>query len=85
MTSHDEAVPGQISGALVRGVGLTGAKRRPGRKRKWWVSLLLHGFLIGAAVIAVFPVFWILISSFKDQQEIIREAIDAIRRRMSEG
>jgi len=75
VTSHDEAVPGQISGALVRGVGLTGARRRPGRTRKWWVSLLLHGFLIGAAVIAVFPVFWILISSFKDQQEIISSPV----------
>ena len=31
VSSHDEAAPGQISGALVRGVGLTGAKRRPGR------------------------------------------------------
>ena len=34
------------------------------------MSLLLHGSLIVACVIAVFPVFWILISSFKPQQEI---------------
>ena len=32
------------------------------------MSLLLHGFLICACVIAIFPVFWILISSFKPQQ-----------------
>ncbi len=35
------------------------------------MSLLLHGFLISASLIAIFPVFWILISSFKDQNEII--------------
>jgi len=68
--SSSEATPGPISGALTRGVGLTGGKRRAGRRRKWYVSLLLHGTLIVACVIAVFPVFWILISSFKPQQEI---------------
>ena len=36
------------------------------------MSLLLHGSLIVACVIAIFPVFWILISSFKPQQEIER-------------
>ncbi len=71
MSSREESAPGPISGALVRGVGLTGAKRRRGRGRKWYMSLLLHGFLIFACVIAIFPVFWILISSFKGQQEII--------------
>ncbi len=71
MSAREEAAPGPISGALVRGVGLAGRKRRAGRTRKWYVSLLLHGSLIVCCVIAVFPVFWILISSFKDQQEII--------------
>jgi len=71
VSTHEESAPGPISGALVRGVGLTGAKRRRGRGRKWYISLFLHGFLIFACLIAIFPVFWILISSFKDQQEII--------------
>jgi arabinogalactan oligomer/maltooligosaccharide transport system permease protein len=70
VTAREEAGPGPISGALVRGVGLAGGRRRAGRGRKWQVSLLLHGSLIAACVIAVFPVFWILISSFKPQQEI---------------
>jgi arabinogalactan oligomer/maltooligosaccharide transport system permease protein len=64
--------PGQVSGAVAVGLGLVkGRRRRPGRGRKWYMSLLLHGSLIFACVLAVFPVFWILISSFKDQQEII--------------
>lgn len=70
MTSYEEPRP--VSGALVRGLGLAkGRRRRAGRGRKWYMSLLLHGSLIFACVLAVFPVFWILISSFKDQQEII--------------
>ncbi len=70
MSAHVEDTSGPVSGALVRGVGLAERKRRPGRRRKWYVSLLLHGSLIVACVIAVFPVFWILISSFKPQAEI---------------
>jgi arabinogalactan oligomer/maltooligosaccharide transport system permease protein len=70
MSAREETAPGPVSGALVRGVGLAERRRRPGRGRKWYVSLLLHGSLIVACVIAVFPVFWILISSFKDQEEI---------------
>jgi arabinogalactan oligomer/maltooligosaccharide transport system permease protein len=70
MTTREEAGPGPISGALVRGVGLAERRRRAGRERKWYMSLLLHGSLIFACVIAIFPVFWILISSFKPQQEI---------------
>jgi arabinogalactan oligomer/maltooligosaccharide transport system permease protein len=70
MTASSESTPGPISGALVRGVGLAGRKRRAGRRRKWYVSLLLHTTLIVASVIAIFPVFWILISSFKPQSEI---------------
>src|SRR5512133_1654689 len=70
MTSYEEPRP--VSGALVRGLGIAGTRRRrAGRGRKWYMSLLLHGSLIVACVLAVFPVFWILISSFKDQQEII--------------
>lgn len=70
MTVHEEAQPGPVGGALVRGLGLARRKRRTGRRRKWYVSLLLHASLIAACVIAIFPVFWILISSFKPQQEI---------------
>jgi arabinogalactan oligomer / maltooligosaccharide transport system permease protein len=47
--------------------------RRMG-KRPWYTSLALHAGLVGAALIAVFPVLWIGISSFKPQQEIIGQA-----------
>ena len=57
MSTREESAPGPISGALVRGVGLTPAKRRPGRRRKWYMSLLLHGSLIVASVIAMFSRF----------------------------
>ena len=70
MSGHDDAAPGQISGALVRGVGLAGAKRRPGRTRKGGCAAPAR-FLITASMIAIFPVFWILISSFKPKNEII--------------
>jgi len=70
VSAHAEGTPGEVSGALVRGVGLVGPVQRRGRKRKWYMSLLLHASLILACVIAVFPVFWILISSFKPQEEI---------------
>jgi arabinogalactan oligomer / maltooligosaccharide transport system permease protein len=49
-------------------------RRRRMGKRPWHASLLLHGGLLIATVIAVFPVFWIAISSFKPQQEIIGQA-----------
>jgi len=43
-------------------------KRRSGRPFR--MSLLLHGSLVAATIIAVFPVVWIGISSFKSQNEI---------------
>jgi arabinogalactan oligomer/maltooligosaccharide transport system permease protein len=43
-------------------------------KRPWYASLALHLGLVVAVVIAVFPVFWIAISSFKPQQEIAGQA-----------
>jgi arabinogalactan oligomer/maltooligosaccharide transport system permease protein len=43
--------------------------RRMG-KRPWYASLALHGGLLIATVIAVFPVFWIAISSVKPDEEI---------------
>ena len=49
-------------------------RRRRRGKRPWYSSLALHAGLVFAAVIAVFPVFWIGISSFKPQQEIIGQA-----------
>lgn len=44
--------------------------RRRGR-RPWYMSVLLHAGLIVATIIAIFPVFWIGISSFKPRDEII--------------
>ena len=41
------------------------------RVRPWYMSVLLHGGLIVATIIAIFPVFWIGISSFKPREEII--------------
>lgn len=49
-------------------------RRRRMGKRPWYMSLALHAGLIVATVIAVFPVFWIAISSFKPQQEIVGQA-----------
>jgi arabinogalactan oligomer/maltooligosaccharide transport system permease protein len=46
-------------------------RRRRRRGRSLPMSLLLHGSLIVACLLAVFPVLWILISSFKPQEEII--------------
>jgi arabinogalactan oligomer/maltooligosaccharide transport system permease protein len=57
---------------------LAAGRRKPrGRrmgKRPWYMSLALHGGLVIATIIAIFPVFWIAISSFKPQQEIIGQA-----------
>jgi arabinogalactan oligomer / maltooligosaccharide transport system permease protein len=49
---------------------LTRKRRRRRRGRSLPMSILLHGSLVLACVVAVFPVFWILISSFKDLEEI---------------
>ncbi len=51
----------------------TSVAPRRGRKRvrPWYMSALLHGSLIVATIIAIFPVFWIGISSFKPRDEII--------------
>jgi arabinogalactan oligomer / maltooligosaccharide transport system permease protein len=49
-------------------------RRRRLGKRPWYASLALHGGLLVATLIAIFPVFWIGISSFKPQQEIIGQA-----------
>ena len=46
------------------------ARTKRARERPVHMSLLLHGGLIVATVIALFPVFWIAISSFKHLQEI---------------
>jgi arabinogalactan oligomer/maltooligosaccharide transport system permease protein len=49
-------------------------RRRRRGKRPWYTSLALHAGLVIAALIAIFPVFWIGISSFKPQQEITGQA-----------
>jgi arabinogalactan oligomer / maltooligosaccharide transport system permease protein len=49
-------------------------RRRRMGKRPWYASVALHGGLLVATLIAIFPVFWIGISSFKPQQEIIGQA-----------
>jgi len=40
-------------------------RRRAGRRRHWSVSVALHATLILACVIAVGPIVWVLVSSFK--------------------
>jgi arabinogalactan oligomer/maltooligosaccharide transport system permease protein len=49
----------------------TATRRRRRGGRPWYMSLLLHGSLVVATIIAIFPVFWIGISSFKPRDEII--------------
>jgi arabinogalactan oligomer/maltooligosaccharide transport system permease protein len=49
-------------------------RRRRMGKRPWYSSLALHAGLVVATLIAIFPVFWIGISSFKPQQEIIGQS-----------
>ena len=49
-------------------------RRRRMGKRPWHASLMLHVGLLLATLIAIFPVFWIAISSFKPQQEIAGQA-----------
>ena len=74
-----QSAPGPISGALVRGVGLTGREAQaPGGGGSGTCRCSCTAILIVACVIAVFPVFWILISSFKPQQEIdqLDDALD---------
>jgi len=44
-------------------------RRRRGRSRP--MSFLLHLSLLGAVVIAIFPVFWIAINSFKNYNDIV--------------
>lgn len=49
-------------------------RRRRMGKRPWYASAALHGGLLVATLVAIFPVFWIAISSFKPQQEITGQA-----------
>jgi arabinogalactan oligomer/maltooligosaccharide transport system permease protein len=66
MTTYDEAQARRAE-ALARA---RAARRRRRGGRPLHMSLLLHGGLLVATLIAIFPVFWIGISSFKSQQEI---------------
>jgi len=50
------------------------SRRGRTRVRPWYMSVLLHGSLVIATIIAIFPVFWIGISSFKPRDEIISSA-----------
>ena len=56
------AEAGAVPSAVVR-------TRKP-RGRSWRASAILHGSLLLATLIAIFPVFWIFISSFKSLNEI---------------
>lgn len=50
-------------------------KRPTTRQRSSGSSVLLHATLLAATVIAVFPVFWILVSSFKPANRILASEI----------
>lgn len=39
-------------------------------KRKPWVSVLLHVLLIGASIVMLYPLLWMLSASFRPSQEI---------------
>jgi arabinogalactan oligomer/maltooligosaccharide transport system permease protein len=66
VTTYEEAQARRAE-ALARA---RAARKRRRTGRPLHMSLLLHGSLLVATVIAIFPVFWIAISSFKLQQEI---------------
>lgn len=46
---------------------------RPSRRRPWWQSLLIHGGLIGFGLFMLYPLLWMLSSSFKPTDIIFRE------------
>jgi multiple sugar transport system permease protein len=48
------------------------AYRAP-RRRPWWQSLLIHGGLIGFGLVMLYPLLWMLSSSFKPTDIIFRE------------
>jgi len=39
-------------------------------KRKLWMSVLLHGLLIGGSFIMLYPLLWMLSASFRPEEEI---------------
>ena len=49
------------------------ATRRPPRRRPRWQSLLLHGGLIAFGLFMLYPLLWMLSSSFKPDAIIFRE------------
>jgi multiple sugar transport system permease protein len=46
---------------------------RPPRRRPLWQSVLLHGGLIGFGLVMLYPLLWMLSSSFKPTDLIFRE------------
>ena len=62
-------------------VARSGGTDRPGaapsgrsrRKRPWWLSLLFHAGLIGFGLFMLYPLLWMLASSFKPTNIIFRE------------
>jgi multiple sugar transport system permease protein len=46
---------------------------RPPKRRPWWRSLLLHGGLIAFGLLMLYPLLWMLSSSFKPTDLIFRE------------
>ncbi len=58
------------------GVADHGPEPRQGRRRRPLASVALHGTLMVAVFIALFPVVWVFLSSLKPRQEIQRSTIE---------
>jgi arabinogalactan oligomer/maltooligosaccharide transport system permease protein len=62
------ATPGAVAGSS--GVAVPVVKRRRRQGRRPHASAALHLMLLGGALIAIFPVLWIILSSFKHANDI---------------
>ena len=51
---------------------------KPRRRRTPLASVALHGTMLAAVAIALFPVVWVFLSSLKPRQEIQRSTIDLV-------
>ncbi|WP_129839507.1 carbohydrate ABC transporter permease [Streptomyces sp. RFCAC02] len=60
---------GRPAGPLPAGTGRRGGRTRPRGERGRAASIGLHAGLLAAAFIALFPPFWLLVTSFKPKSE----------------
>ncbi|GAA1523600.1 multiple sugar transport system permease protein [Agromyces terreus] len=76
MTKIDPAVDAPLTEAVVTGLSpeqVREQRRRRNPFRKPLTSLMRHAFLIAAAVLMLYPVIWMVVSSFRPTELIFRE------------